>query len=114
MPAGHDESHAAADVPPEVAENFPAAHGRHTEDMEAPILGEYVPAGHGVHVGDADDVAYFPAAHGAHIAPLACEVVPASQAVQTVAKAAPNSVAYLPAKHRVKQTSSPCIFQARI
>ena len=71
------------------------------EDVEAPRLGEYVPAGHGVHVGDAADVAYFPAVHGAHLAPLACEVVPASQAEQTVAEAAPDAVANLPATHRV-------------
>ena len=84
------------------AENFPAAHGRHTEDVEAPKLDEYVPAAHGEHVGDAADVAYFPAVHGAHMAPLACDVVPASQAVQTVADAAPDAVAYLPARHRVQ------------
>ena len=82
-------------------ENFPAAHGSHTEDVEAPIRSEYVPAEHGVHAGDAGDVAYFPAAHGEHMAPLACEVVPASQDVHTVAEAAPDFVAYLPARHRV-------------
>ena len=71
------------------------------EDVEAPRLGEYVPAGHGVHMGDAADVAYFPAAHGAHMAPLACEVVPASQAVQTVAETAPDAVANFPATHWV-------------
>ena len=53
-------------------------------------------------MGDAVDVAYFPAVHGVHLVPLACEVAPASQAVQTVADETPDAVAYLPARHRVQ------------
>ena len=35
------------------------------------------------------------------MAPLACEVVPRSQAVQTVDEVAPDAIANLPAKHTV-------------
>ena len=74
-PAGHDDPHAASDVAPDVAENFPAAHGRQTDALIAPRLEEYVPAGQGVQSADDIEGAYVPARQGTHMVPKGCDEV---------------------------------------
>ena len=91
LPAGQAEKGVQA-AAPALAENEPAAHGRHAAAAVPP--GEYVPAGQAAHtVLDAvvqADATTLPAAHGVQLThadwpALGAYVLPATQAVQLVA-----------------------------
>lgn len=93
-PEGQEDPHVAADVAPTAIENFPAAHGEHTDEDDAPNIDENVPAGQGVHV-TADASANFPALQGIHKVRVESDMVPKSHATQVVGAVAPNAVEYV-------------------
>ena len=89
-PEGQDNPHAAADA----VENFPAAHGEHTNEDDAPNMDENVPAGQGMHA-TADVSANFPELHGIHTVRVESDMVPESHCTQVVDEVAPDAVEYV-------------------
>ena len=93
-PGGQDDPHVAADVAHAASENFPAAHGEHTDEDAAPNIDENVQAGQDVHVAP-DGSANFPALQGIHEVRVESAMVPESHATQVVGEVAPNAVEYV-------------------